>query len=349
VIRRERASACSSTSAPRTAVRTALRRVPALRLTPRVVWALLGETFLEWYEDRAPRLGAALAFYTVFALAPGLILIIALAALLLGKEAAQGQIINQVQDLAGDVGAQAVLAAIESARSAGGSLLATSLGVVTLLFGLWGVFGELQDALNTIWGVTVRPGRGVIGVIKQRFWSAAMVVGIGFLLLVSLAASAWLAALGKFFSRLLPLPAAVMETANALLSFVIITFMFAVIYKLLPDVEIAWRNVWTGAAVTAVLFTIGKSLIGLYLGRSTVASVYGAAGSLIVILLWVYYSAQIVFFGAEFTKVYSRRFGVPVVPDRRAVTLTAEARAAQGMDRSHTIGRRTRRRKGPDG
>ena len=307
------------------------------------MWSLLGETFVEWYDDRAPRLGAALAFYTVFALAPGLIFIIALAALLLGKEAAQGQIVSQVEDLAGYAGAQAVRAAIESARSAGGSLLATSLGVVTLIFGLWGVFGELQDALNTIWGVTARPGRGLIGIVKQRFWSATMVVGIGFLLLVSLAASAWLAALGKFFSRVLPLPAAALETANALLSFVIITFMFAVIYKLLPDVKIAWRNVWTGAAVTAVLFTIGKTLIGLYLGRSTVASVYGAAGSLIVILLWVYYSAQIVFFGAEFTKVYSRRFGPMVVPDRTAVPLTLEARAVQGM----ALGRTKRRRQRP--
>ena len=322
------------------------QRERGARLTPRVVWALLGETFVDWYDDRAPRLGAALAFYTVFALAPGLILIIALAALLLGKEAAQAQIISQVQDLAGDAGAQVVRAAIESARSAGGSLLATGLGTVTLLFGLWGVFGELQDALNTIWGVTARPGRGVIGIVTQRFWSATMVVGIGFLLLVSLAASAWLAALGKFFSRWLPLPAAAMETANALLSFVVITFMFALIYKLLPDVKLAWRNVWTGAAVTAILFTIGKSLIGLYLGRSTAASVYGAAGSLIVILLWIYYSAQIVFFGAEFTKVYSRRFGAVVVPTRTAVPLTAAARAVRGMDRRRTIERRTRRRGG---
>src|SRR5688572_6780316 len=208
-----------------------MRSASARRLTPRVVRALLSETSVECYEDRAPRLGAALAFYTVFALAPGLILIIALAALLLGEEAAQGQIISQVEELAGDAGAQAVRAAIESARSAGGSLLATGLGAVTLLFGLWGVFGELQDALNSIWGVRARPGRGVIGIIKERFWSATMVVGIGFLLLVSLAASAWLAALGKFFARLLPLPAAVMETGNALLSFVIITFMFAEIYK----------------------------------------------------------------------------------------------------------------------
>jgi membrane protein len=312
-----------------------------------VVRALFAETFFEWYEDRAPRLGAALAFYTVFALTPGLIFIIAIAALLLGQEAAQGQIIGQIQDLAGDTGAQAIRAAIESARGTGSGLLATGLGAVTLLFGLWGVFGELQDALNTIWGVTARPGRGVIEAIKQRFWSAAMVVGIGFLLLVSLVASAWLAALGKFFSRLLPLPAAALETANAVLSFVVVTFMFALIFKLLPDVTIAWRNVWTGAAVTAVLFTIGKSLIGLYLGRSTVASVYGAAGSLIVILLWVYYSAQIVFFGAEFTKVYSRRSGAVVVPEPTAVPLTAEARAVQGMDRRKTIARRTRRRAGP--
>lgn len=167
---------------------------------------------------------------------------------------------------------------------------------------------------------------------KKRFWSFTMVVGIGFLLLVSLAASAWLAALGKFFSGLLPLPAVMMETTNAVLSFVVITFMFAVIYKLLPDVKIAWRNVWTGAAVTAVLFTIGKTLIGLYLGRSTVASVYGAAGSLIVILPWVYYSAQIVFFGAEFTKVYSRRSGLILVPQR----LNRQATREIGYGRRNT-------------
>ena len=296
----------------------------------RVVWSLLGETFSEWTEDRAPRLGAALAFYTVFALAPGLLVITALAALLLGQDAAQAQLIDQVQELVGFSGAQAVQAAIESARDAGGGLAATTFGAVTLLFALWGVFGELQDALNTIWGVTTKPGRGVIGAIKMRFWSATMVVGIGFLLLVSLAASAWLAALGKFFARGLPLPAGVMETGNALLSFAVITCMFAMIYKLLPDVKVAWRDVWIGAAVTALLFTLGKSLIGLYLGRSAVASVYGAAGSLIVILLWVYYSAQIVFFGAEFTKVYSRRLGAAVTPGPRAVPLRLVARG--GLD-----------------
>ncbi len=312
--------------------------------TPRLVWSLLGETFYEWQEDRAPRLGAALAYYTIFALTPGLIVVIALAALLLGREAAQGQIINEIQDLVGVAGAQAVQAAIESARGTSRSLFVTGLAAVTLVFGLWGVFGELQDALNTIWGVTTRPGRGVIGVIKERLWSLAMVVGIGLLLLVSLAASAGLGAFGKLSFGLLPLPAALIQTVGMLLSFVIIGLMFAVIYKLLPAVRIAWRNVWIGAAVTALLFVIGKSMIGLYLGLSTVASVYGAAGSFVVILLWIYYSAQIVFFGAEFTKVYSRRIGAVVVPGPTAVTLTAEARAAQGMDRRRTIARRKGRR-----
>ena len=312
------------------------------RLTPAGVWALLGEALYEWYEDRAPRLGAALAYYTVFALAPGLIVIIAVTALVLGKAAAQGQIFEEVRDLVGIAGAQAIRAAIESAGSAGSSLYATGLGVITLVFGLWGVFGELQDALNTIWGVTTRPGRGVLGIIKARFWSFTVVVGVGFLLLVSLAASAWLAAFGRFFAGLLPLPAAVMQTANALVSFVVIGLMFAVIYRLLPDVRLAWRNVWVGAAVTALLFTLGKSLIGLYLGRSAAASVYGAAGSFVVILIWIYYSAQVFFFGAEFTKVYSRHFGANVVPDSTAVTLTAEARATQGMDRGKQS-RRARR------
>jgi membrane protein len=305
----------------------------APRLTPGILWSLLGETLYEWYEDRAPRLGAALAYYTVFALAPGLIVIIAVTALVLGKVAAEGQIIAEVRNLVGVAGARAIQAALENAGSAGSSLHATGLGVITLVFGLWGVFGELQDALNTIWGVTSRPGRGLLGTIKARFWSFAVVVGVGFLLLVSLAASAWLAAFGTFFSGWFLLPTSVLQLANAVLSFVVIGLMFAAIYRLLPDVRLAWRNVWIGAAVTALLFTLGKSLIGLYLGRSAAASAYGAAGSFVVILLWIYYSAQVFFFGAEFTKVYSRHFGVIVLPDPTAVILTAEARAAQGMGR----------------
>lgn len=298
-----------------------------------ISWSLLGEALREWNEDRAPRLGAALAYYMVFALAPSLILVIALAGLILGREAAEGHIVAEVQDLVGRQAAEAIQATIDNAGRHGG-LIATGFGFVSLLFGLWGVFGELQDALNTIWGVTSKPGLGVIGTIKQRFWSFTMVVGIGFLLLVTLAVSAGLAALGKFFSGLLPSPAYLVETINALFSFVVITCLFAMIYKFLPDVRVAWRDVWIGAAVTSVLFTLGKTLIGLYLGRSTAASAYGAAGSLIIILIWIYYSAQILFFGAELTKVCSRKAGRRPGPEEMAVPMTAEARAAQGMDRT---------------
>jgi membrane protein len=298
--------------------------------------SLFAEALFEWYEDRAPRLGAALAYYTVFALAPSLILVIGLAGLFLGQETAQGQIVSEMQDLVGRRAAEAIQAAIDNARTEGG-LVATGLGVVTLLFGLWGVFGELQDALNTIWGVTPKPGRGVLGIIRQRFWSFAMVVGIGFLLLVSLAVSAALAALGKFFFWVLPTPAYLIETANAVFSWAVITLLFAMMFKLLPDVTIEWSHVWIGAGVTALLFTIGKSLIGLYLGRSTAASAYGAAGSLVIVLIWIYYSAQVLFFGAEFTKVYARRSGNWVVPDEKALPITDEARAHQGMDRGARI------------
>ena len=283
---------------------------------------LLTETLGEWYEDRAPRLGAALAYYMVFALAPGLIFIIGVAALVLGEEQARSQIIAEVRNLVGFNTAEALQATIESIRRQGGGLLPTTLGVVTLLFGLWGVFGELQDALNTIWGVTAKPGRGVLVIVRQRFWSFAMVVGVGFLLLVSLAVSAWIAAMGTFVGGVLSVPAALLETVNAIFSTVVVAVMFAMIFKFLPDVTLAWRNVWLGAAVTALLFTAGKSLIGLYLGRTAVASAYGAAGSLVIILIWIYYSAQILFFGAEFTKVYTRRLGTRVVPEAPAVPIS---------------------------
>jgi membrane protein len=313
---------------------------------------LFTETLSDWYEDRAPRLGAALAYYMVFALAPGLIFIISVAALVLGEEQARSQIIAEIRDLVGSNTAEALEATIDSVHRTGGGLLPTSLGIVTLLFGLWGVFGELQDALNTIWGVTTKPGRGVLVIIKERFWSFAMVVGVGFLLLVSLALSAWIAAMGTFVGGELSVPAALLETVNAVFSTVVIALMFAMIFKLLPDVTIAWSNVWLGATVTALLFTAGKSLIGLYLGRTAVGSAYGAAGSLVVILIWIYYSAQILFFGAEFTKVYTRRTGTRVVPVETAVPMSDAARAKQGMDRSERVTlaqrpeRRTRRRTG---
>jgi membrane protein len=207
----------------------------------------------------------------------------------------------------------------------------TALALFPLVFGLWGLFGELQDGLNTIWGVTPKAGRRVTEIVKERFWSFAMVVGIGFLLLVSLAMSAWLIVVGTYFGQLLPAPAAALELLNFVISFGVITVLFAMTFKLLPDVTIAWRDVWPGAALTSLLFTAGKFVIGLYLGKSAVASAYGAAGSLVIIVVWVYYSAQILLFGAEFTKVWTKRRGSGFVPDQTARPVTREARAEQGL------------------
>ena len=297
------------------------------------IWAVIAKTFSDWYEDRAPRLGAALAYYTVFALAPSLVIVIGITGLVLGRETAQGQILEQIRDLVGEQGAQAIEATIKSAQDPKASVTAIALGLVTLVLGLWGVFGELQDALNTIWGVAPKPGRGIMGVLKDRFWSFALVVGVGFVLVVSLALSAWLTMVGTYFGHLLPLPTVLLEAINFAISLAVITGLFALTFKLLPDVTVAWRDVWLGAAVTSLLFSVGKLLIGWYLGKSGVASVFGAAGSLVVILVWVYYSAQILYWGAEFTKVWTRWRGGGFVPDEKAVPVTTEARAEQGMGR----------------
>jgi len=296
----------------------------------RDVWSLLNATCSDWYEDRAQRMGAALAYYTIFALTPGLVIVMALAGVLLGA-AAEIRIIGQIHDLIGEQGAKAIEATVRSARATPPGTTAIGLALITLVFGLWGVFGELQDSLNTIWGVTPKPGRRVRDIVKERFWSFAMVVGTGFLLLVSLVVTAWLAAVGTYVSYLLPAPALALEVLNSVISLAVITGAFALIFKLLPDVRIAWRDVWLGAAVTSLLFTIGKSLIGLYLGKSAVASAYGAAGSLVIIVVWVYYSAQILLFGAEFTKVWTKRRGSGFTVEKTAKAVTAEARAEQGL------------------
>jgi len=294
------------------------------------MWPLLRATMSDWYEDRAQRIGAALAYYTIFALAPGLVIVMALAGLMLGP-GAESQIIGQIRELIGEQGARAIEATIRSARNETLGATGTALALIPLVFGLWGVFGELQDGLNTIWGVTPKPGRRIRDILKERFWSFAMVVGIGFVLLVSLVLSAWLAAVGTYVGSLLPAPATGLEALNFVISFVVITGSFALIFKLLPDVKIAWRDVWLGAAVTSLFFTVGKFLIGLYLGKSAVASAYGAAGSLVIIVVWVYYSAQILLFGAEFTKVWTKRRGSGFVPEQTAVPVTQEARAEQGL------------------
>ena len=294
----------------------------------RAFWQLVKEAASDWSHDRAPRLGAALAYYTVFSLVPLLIIIIALIGLVFGQEAAQSAIMAQIAHLVGEQSAAAIKDMIQRASQPSTGLLATLIAIVTLLVGASGVFGQLQDALNAVWGVEPKEGRGIWGFIKDRFLSFVAVLGTGFLLLVSLVLSSALAAFGKWFSGLLPLPEAVLETFNFLLSFVVVTGLFALIFKVLPDARIAWRDVWVGAALTSALFTIGKFAIGLYLGKSDVGSAYGAAGSLVIVLVWVYYSAQILLFGAEFTQVYANRLGERIVPTPDAEVINPKKAAA---------------------
>jgi membrane protein len=299
---------------------------------------LFKETFSEWSEDKVPRLAAALAYYTAFALAPLLLIAIAVAGLVFGREAATNQIGQQLAGLLGPTAAESVNTMVAAAgANQGGGVLASIVGVATLLFAASGVFGELQDSLNTIWEVRPKPGQGLLATIKQRFFSFAMVLGVGFLLLVSLVLSAALAALGGVVAGDQADQSLIWKTINVVVSFGVTTLLFALIYKILPDVKIQWRDVWIGALVTALLFTLGKAAIGWYLGRPGTTSTYGAAGSFVALLLWVYYSAQILFFGAEFTQVYAKTYGSQIQPAENAVPVTEEVRAQQGIPRREQV------------
>lgn len=292
-------------------------------------WPVVKDAGSQWVSDKAPRLGAALAYYTVFSIAPLLVIAIAVAGLAFGREAAQGQVSQQVQHLVGKEGGEAVEAMVQSASDTGRGTVATVLGVVMLLVGAAGLFGQLQDALNTVWEVQPKPGRGVWGFVRDRFLSLSMVLGVAFLLLVSLVISAALAAVGGLFGDWQT--GIIGQAVTAAVDVVVVSLLFALIFRFLPDAEVAWRDVWFGAVVTAVLFTIGKVLIGVYLGRAGVASSYGAAGSLAVLLIWLYYAAQIFLFGAELTKAYATHMGSRIKPKPHAEPVTPEARADQGL------------------
>ena len=272
---------------------------------------LFQESASEWSADNAQRLGAALAFYTLLSLAPVLIVVVGVAALAFGRQAASGQLAWEMGHLVGQQGARAVQSLIQASYQPATGLLATGLSIVTVIFGASSVVVELRDDLNLIWRCREASSgvSGVITIIKDRFYSFVLVVVAGLVLVFLLAVSVVVAAVGQFFPSGLPVPQIMLHAVTFLFSFLVITFLFAAIYKALPNVKLKWSDVAVGAAVTSLIFEIGKQLIGLYLGKAGFTSTYGAAGSLVVLLVWVYYSAQLFFFGAEFTKVYARRFG----------------------------------------
>jgi membrane protein len=262
-----------------------------------------------WWNDNVPRLGASLAYYTLFALAPILIVAITIAGVVFGAEAVQRQVTTEISGLVGEEGGRAVRGMLEGASQRGSDGIATAVGLVTFFLGATGAFLELQTALNAIWRVKPKASAGLKDMLLQRLLSFGLVVGVGFVLLVSLLVSTALSALNSYISALVPQIADLWQGLNALVSLGVVTLLFAMIYQFLPDVELRLRHVWVGALVTAGLFNIGKYLIGLYLGTSGVATAYGAAGSVVVLLVWVYYSSQVVLLGAEFTRAYVERFG----------------------------------------
>ena len=283
--------------------------------------SLLKQTFSEWLEDKVPQLGAALAYYTVFSLAPLVLLLLAIVGFLFRNDPAGAwqKVTEQMSYFLDKSAIDVVQGIAQKASQPNKGVLATSIGILLALFGASGVFGQLQDALNTIWGVKTKPGVGIMGFIRSRFLSFAMVAGVCFLLLVSLVLESLLKSLSHYVQAMLPGGIVIALVVYSIFDLGVVVLLFASIFKFLPDVKIQWRDVWIGALITAIFFAIGKWALGLYLGSGTAASAYGAASSLITLLLWIYYSSQILLFGAEFTQVYAARAGRAFVPDKYAV------------------------------
>ena len=263
---------------------------------------------------------APLALYALLSIAPLIVVSIVVASLLLGEEAARGQLSHQVGQVVGSQAGSAIEALVENARTPSAGLIGSGVGIAVLLFGASGVFGELQTALNQIWNVKARPGRGIRGLIRDRFFSFSMVMGVAFLLLVSLVVSAALSTLTAHFEHVLAWPA-LWQLFNFLIGLGVSTVLFALIFKVVPDAKIAWRDVWVGGLATAILFSIGKFALAWYVGRSATVSPFGAAGSLVALVVWVYYSAQILFLGAEFAQVYATRYGLHIRPTSNAMRM----------------------------
>ena len=301
------------------------------------VWTMLKDTASDWSDDNASRLAAALAYYTVLSIAPMMVLAVATAGLVFGEDAARGQIAAQLGSIVGPQASTAIQTIIANAKTPQSGVLGTLVGLAVLFFGASGVFGELQASLNVVWEVAPKPGRGVRGFVEQRFFSFTMVLGVAFMLLVSLALSAALSAVGSVVSAALPGGASVWQAVNFVVALGLITVLFAMIFKVIPDAKVAWRDVWVGAFVTALLFNLGKLGLGLYLGRASLGSPYGAAGSIIVLVVWVYYAAQILLLGAEFTQVYARRHGDTIEPRAHATRVVMQ-RIEAGAEESAKSG-----------
>ncbi len=298
------------------------------------IWEFLWDVFNKFIDDKCPKLGAALSFYTIFSLAPLLIIAISVAGLIFGEKAASGQIVGEIKDMVGNESAVLIQDALRKVSFSSANIIAIIMSLVTMIIGSTVVFVELQDSLDMIWKVKPKPGGNFLkSLLKDRIKSFGIVLGTGFLLLVSLMVSSVISALSSFINeKFISLPVLLLDSIDIGISLMIIFILFGMIFKGLPDVELEWRHVWIGSIVTAVLFVIGKYLIGLYLGQSTLGSTYGAAGSLVVLLLWVYYSAQILFIGAEFTQVYAEKLGEGIKPRKHFMKYHDESLALEAMD-----------------
>ena len=309
----------------------------------RALFDLCKEAVASWSNDYAPSMGAALAYYTVFSIAPLLLIVIAVAGLVFGQEAARGEIFQQLSDLMGAQGAAAVQGMLQALNKPAEGVVATVVGIGLLVIGATTVFGELQDALDRIWRAPVRDRSGGLwGLLRARLLSFGMVLGIAFLLMVSLVMSAALSALGKWWGSVFSEWEVLLQAINLIVGYAMTTLVFALIYQVMPRVDVRWKDVWLGAAITALLFTVGRFLIGLYIGKSGIASGFGAAGSVAIIFVWVYYSAQIFLLGAEFTWLYARRFGsmrslpeAPATPGTPAEVKQLGERAGEPSPRTH--------------
>ncbi len=283
------------------------------------IWKLLKQAVKEWQQDKVPILAAALAYYMVFSVAPIVIIVIAVLGFIVGESVARQEVIEQMEGLIGADAANSVRVVIQNQFKPSSNIIATVIATLTVIFGATTVVVQLKQALNMIWDVAVKPGQGVKGFVKTRILSILMVMGIGLILLLSLILSAVLAGVDRLLEQYLSVPSIVWSLADNLISVILMTLLFGQVYRVLPDVEIAWKDVVVGSVITAVLFTLGKAGISLYLGNSSVGSAYGAAGSLVIFLMWVFYSAQIFLFGAELTKVWARTYGSKIRPSENAV------------------------------